>query len=274
MRKRTLFGLLGVVVILGAAYYSYYRQANDINVKYDVLNTYFVKSDIPLEEDNINYFLIENQEEMDAVLGIAKTMTNEVEKIDFSKELIIAIAYPATNFDSKIVINSLQNISGRLYLDYSFTQGDEREFSIIPARIISFTKPKNLLDIYFSMDDNTDRKIAMGRRTLGSPISLDDMKQNYTGSYKATLPCADCPGIETRLVLNPDMTYELFETYIDKNKIPFKEEGKWSISDDLALVKLDKSNTYYFIDDSSVIEKADTEGKRIDSELNYRLIKE
>jgi uncharacterized lipoprotein NlpE involved in copper resistance len=39
---------------------------------------------------------------------------------------------------------------------------------------------------------------------------------DWAGSYEGVLPCADCPGIKTRLVLSPDGQFELSTQYMDR----------------------------------------------------------
>ncbi|MFC3879941.1 copper resistance protein NlpE [Algoriphagus namhaensis] len=45
-----------------------------------------------------------------------------------------------------------------------------------------------------------------------SQVSLD-----WNGTYKGTIPCADCEGIETTLTLNTDLTYVLVTNYLGRN---------------------------------------------------------
>lgn len=53
----------------------------------------------------------------------------------------------------------------------------------------------------------------------------------WQGYYVGTLPCADCPGIETTLWIRSDSTYVLQRKYIDRDSLPFGVVGHWSISD-------------------------------------------
>lgn len=46
-------------------------------------------------------------------------------------------------------------------------------------------------------------------------------------TFKGTLPCADCPGIDTVITLKPDGTYESSMTYQGKSTAPFTETGKY-----------------------------------------------
>ena len=40
---------------------------------------------------------------------------------------------------------------------------------------------------------------------------------NWAGVYAGTLPCADCPGIQTRLTLGNDGTFEKQSRYLDRD---------------------------------------------------------
>ncbi len=48
---------------------------------------------------------------------------------------------------------------------------------------------------------------------------------DWNGTYKGTLPCADCEGIETILTLNSDQTYVLITNYLGRNDA-LEEEKK------------------------------------------------
>src|SRR6476661_4964242 len=53
---------------------------------------------------------------------------------------------------------------------------------------------------------------------------------DYLGTYKGTLPCADCPGIETSLELTEDFNYTLTTNYKGKNNKPVESRGtfRWN----------------------------------------------
>ncbi len=40
---------------------------------------------------------------------------------------------------------------------------------------------------------------------------------DWAGTYTGVLPCADCPGIETSLTLNNDLTYSMTMTYQERD---------------------------------------------------------
>lgn len=48
---------------------------------------------------------------------------------------------------------------------------------------------------------------------------------DWVGTYTGTLPCADCPGIETTLELSDNNQFVLEEVYKDENDEAFIEKG-------------------------------------------------
>jgi heat shock protein HslJ len=67
---------------------------------------------------------------------------------------------------------------------------------------------------------SSEKKMAPDMHT--SQNSLD-----WAGAYEGVLPCADCPGIKTRLTLKPDGRYELSTQYLDRQPAPSVETGKF-----------------------------------------------
>lgn len=51
---------------------------------------------------------------------------------------------------------------------------------------------------------------------------------DWAAAYEGVLPCASCPGIETRLTLNRDGSYELLTRYIDRQPAPAVRRGQFS----------------------------------------------
>lgn len=73
------------------------------------------------------------------------------------------------------------------------------------------------------------KKIAiLTLATLLSGCSM--LTQNHiAGTYKGTLPCADCEKIDAELILNQDGTYEYNTLYFKRGEqFPFTEKGKFS----------------------------------------------
>ena len=62
--------------------------------------------------------------------------------------------------------------------------------------------------------------------------------KKHVGEFSGKLPCADCPGIETKLTLNEDGSFLLDETYLEKKDGQFNAKGSYEVSDDGAFVTL------------------------------------
>jgi len=51
---------------------------------------------------------------------------------------------------------------------------------------------------------------------------------DWAGTYEGVLPCADCPGIKTRLTLQIDGRFELSTQYLDRQVTPQTASGRFS----------------------------------------------
>ena len=60
--------------------------------------------------------------------------------------------------------------------------------------------------------------IALCMSGCGAQKQTSGVVQSPSGVYTGTLPCADCPGIKTRVELNSDLTYKLQILYIDRSE--------------------------------------------------------
>ena len=90
----------------------------------------------------------------------------------------------------------------------------------------------------------------------------------WSGSYHGILPCASCEGIETILVLKEDGSYQLTETY--KQRQPFTEEtaGRFTWREPQEVFQLDKAGgeRLYQIGNSQIW-ALDADGKQVEGEL-------
>lgn len=51
--------------------------------------------------------------------------------------------------------------------------------------------------------------------------------QWITGTYEGTLPCASCPGVETKLTLNSDNSFKLVSNYLESKTSEETTQGKY-----------------------------------------------
>ncbi|WP_089604399.1 copper resistance protein NlpE [Acinetobacter piscicola] len=102
---------------------------------------------------------------------------------------------------------------------------------------------------------------------------------DWAGEYLGLLPCADCSGIETKLELKQDDTYELTEKYQDKGDgKEFKSQGTFSFDSSGSIITLDQNaeNRKFFIGENYIEAREFETGEKIDGPLadHYKLHKE
>ncbi len=76
---------------------------------------------------------------------------------------------------------------------------------------------------------------------------------DYEGTYKGILPCADCPGIATTLVINKDKTFEYNYTYVESEDQIHHYTGQYTIKDNILTIKADDEPINFFVGESMVI---------------------
>ena len=76
--------------------------------------------------------------------------------------------------------------------------------------------------------------------------------EQITGLFEGTLPCENCPGIVTRLTLEPDHTAALTRLYLDSDDTSETDYGRWETRDGMLTVitnshdQLSGSETWHF----------------------------
>ena len=71
-------------------------------------------------------------------------------------------------------------------------------------------------------------------------------------TIEGVFPAADCPGIETTLILNPDKTYTLHSVYIDRDS-SFDDKGTYTLKGNLLTLKEENGEiSYYKVEENRV----------------------
>lgn len=107
-----------------------------------------------------------------------------------------------------------------------------------------------------------------------TPSDFDIRK--FAGTFSGTVPCADCPGIDTRIVLVGDGTYTLEETYQDRPDGNFKGDGNWAAEEGGTRLRLDPNSKsdgdrLFEVVNNNEIRMLGKDGAPADSKLNYSL---
>lgn len=105
-----------------------------------------------------------------------------------------------------------------------------------------------------------------------SAASLD-----WEGLYRGVVPCADCEGIETTIVLQRQGSYRLSASYMGKSLAPFEQQGRFAWDPAGGIVILDGLRdrpNRYLVGENHLVQ-LDMEGRRITGPLadRYRLAK-
>ena len=101
--------------------------------------------------------------------------------------------------------------------------------------------------------NNTSADSTIGKKSGGYNI------KQLIGVFYDTLPCADCPGIATKIYLKPDNTFIIEREYI--NKRSFYETGTWTMSDSLLQLKSEDSVEQFKIMSHAELHVLDKDGK-------------
>jgi len=105
-----------------------------------------------------------------------------------------------------------------------------------------------------------------------SKTSLD-----WAGVYTGTIPAADVSGINVRMQINKDNTYELTYEYLDifdNNTFTFTGSFKWDDTGNVIIIDIADAPSYYKVAENKLIQ-LDMKGNLITGDLadNYVLMK-
>jgi uncharacterized lipoprotein NlpE involved in copper resistance len=96
--------------------------------------------------------------------------------------------------------------------------------------------------------------------------------ESVHGEYEGFLPCADCPGIEYKLLLASDGTYTESRFYTDRSGQPFLQEGTYAIDSNMIFLDKSEAGMKYFAPHSQGLLMLDIYGKPIVGGLSDRYI--
>jgi len=100
---------------------------------------------------------------------------------------------------------------------------------------------------------------------------------DFAGTYTGILPCADCEGIKTEIILNKDLTYEIRKSFLGKDEKIFEITGSfaWNAEGNTIILSgIKDAPNQYFVSEDKLIQ-LDMEGRRITGNLadKYVLVK-
>ncbi len=121
---------------------------------------------------------------------------------------------------------------------------------------------------------NTSKKTVSEKELTIADNSMTSI--DWPGKYQGILPCADCEGIKTRLVLNKDLTYSLKTSYLGKEDNIFETKGTFTWDKSGSKITLDNPEKQVYQVGENKLFHLDNSGNRITGDLanNYIMEKE
>lgn len=105
--------------------------------------------------------------------------------------------------------------------------------------------------------------------TLPNPDPAHNARNSldWAGAYRGVLPCADCPGIDTVVVLHKDGSYHIQSRYLERGERIFSARGHFTWNAAGNTVSLDnQAPGQYFVGENQLIRLA-LDGSRITGNL-------
>lgn len=123
-------------------------------VTVQTLNGYFLKNTYKLSEST-TCILFTDQVSLSKALGVAKTMTNKVDKPDFTKNVVAAVAMQSTQNKTEIVVSKAERIGDVITVYVEATTGEKLSYTMQPLLVFSFPKEEGVNTVNFMMGGKT-----------------------------------------------------------------------------------------------------------------------
>ena len=98
------------------------------------------------------------------------------------------------------------------------------------------------------------------------PNAAGFSSKDFAGTFTGALPCADCPGIDETLQLNPDGSFKLTDVYRDRPSGTHSITGSWNSEEKDTRVRLDpnskgEADRVFAISGTNALEAVGSDGK-------------
>ncbi len=116
--------------------------------------------------------------------------------------------------------------------------------------------------------ENSEKESSVKEQVVDSADS-GDSEWVLEGEYAGVLPCADCSGIKTKIVLKEDGTFEKSEEYLEKDNGLVESKGtfEWDKTGGVITLKDEKGNVQLYKVDEGVLIMLGSDGKEVEGEL-------
>ena len=101
----------------------------------------------------------------------------------------------------------------------------------------------------------------------------------FAGTFSGTLPCADCPGIDSSLRLDADSSFVMSETRRGRKAAPSRLEGTWSAEEGGRRIRLDPTSKsdqdrLYQVASRDTLTQLGSDGTPVANGMDYSLERE
>lgn len=119
-----------------------------------------------------------------------------------------------------------------------------------------------------NVNKNIDKNATASSQNTQKEIVQSEVKDvnKHFGKFKATLPCADCEGIKSTLILNQNGTFTLIDEYLGKDA-KFASKGKYNVTGDIITTIDDNKDIKYYKKFGSDLKVVDEKGNDVDSDV-------
>jgi len=109
--------------------------------------------------------------------------------------------------------------------------------------------------------------------SLAVVMSFSCSKSKLSGTYEGTLPCADCPGLQTLITFNSDGNFHMEETFLERDDEPTITDGKWVLNGDIIIFTAGDYKFEYKLISEKEIRWAPGGEEITGTDLNWSLLK-
>lgn len=119
------------------------KEAPGVPVDFQILSGYFVSNTYDLK-DEYNLITVINEDQMNTSFGMATTMNTAPTPVDFTKDVVVAVALLPTNIDKNMTVSKIEKSNEVLKVYVNILDGEKKSFTQTPVTLVSLPR---LIDV-------------------------------------------------------------------------------------------------------------------------------
>lgn len=124
----------------------------------------------------------------------------------------------------------------------------------------------------YACNNTADKSNTASDSAAAKSVIVDSAALTKTGIYGGFIPCPDCRGISTFLLLNADMTYRIEETHYMKEDKFSQSGGNWKMENGKIYLYENNTEKLSFISDEEKLWQLDVQGNRISGNMGNKFV--